>query len=254
MKQNNLPTNTFFDINKLPKEYGILVFPISLSRTHLGTGQSPQECMDYVKHFSPDKVTAPKIGLNMIYGDFLYFHSKEIAADLKNKYTALMLNHKRAFQNLLTKEWNRFQIQQAFSFESWSQLYMDYNGDFASDFGHLKEYYKNDEKFQQYVKEDTKFCNRELSDEQVDFFLEEHLIFYLLSKGQIYLPNQHVNGREEWILWCYPGAPLKAQIYLYQKNFLKHDNPKNIYQNCTYNLETKKLIDFTRIDLDTYEY
>ena len=251
---NNLPKNTFFDINKLPKEYGILVFPISISKMHGGTGQSAEECLEYIKHFSPSKVSAPKIGLNMVYGDFLYLHSKEPAAELKNKFMSSVLNHKRAFQNLLQKEWDRFQIQQAFSYESWSQLYMDYDGDFASDFSKIKNLYAEDKQFQKYIEEDTLFCKRELTEDQINFFLEEHLMLYLLSKGKIHLPNQHVNGREEWILWCYPGVPLKGQVYLYQLNPLSFDNPKNKYQDSTYDLESKKLIDYMNIDLDTYNY
>lgn len=249
-----LPKNVFYDLNKLPREYGILVFPISISRMHAGTGQSPEECMEYIKYFSPSKVSAPKIGLNMIYSDFLYLHSKEPAAELKNKFMASVLNHRRAFQKLLQKEWNRFQIQQAFCYEAWSQMYMDYEGDFASDFSKIKNLYAKDRKFQSYVKEDAVFCHRELTEDQINFFLEEHLIFLLLSKGKISLPNQHVQGREQWILWCYPGAPLKAQVYLYQLNPLGMENPKNPYENCTYDLQSKKLVDFTHVDLNTYNY
>jgi hypothetical protein len=100
------------------------------------------------KTFSPSKVTAPKIGLNIIYGDFLYFHSREPASELKNKFMASVLNHRRSFQRLLKKEWNRFQIQQAFSYEVWNQLYVDYEGDFASDFSMIKNLYTKDKKFQ----------------------------------------------------------------------------------------------------------
>lgn len=250
----NLPNNTFFDINKLPKEYGILVFPISISRMHEGTGQSPKECMEYIKHFSPSKVTAPNIGLNMLYGDFLYLHSQEPASNLKKKYMTEASKHRRGFESLLTKEWERFQIRQAFSFESWSQLYMDYDGDFASDFSKIKKIYEKDEKFQEYVKEDTDLAGRELTEDQINFFLEEHLMFYLISKGKVGLPNHHVQGKEEWVLWCYPGVPLKGQAYLYQLNPLKLDNPKNPYQNSFYDLESKKLVDFGRVDLETYNY
>jgi hypothetical protein len=251
---SSLPKNIFYDINKLPKEYGILVFPISIARAEHKNGQSPLECMEYIKYFSPSKVSAPKIGLNIIYGDFLYFHSKKPAAELKNKFMGVALNHRRAFQKLLQKEWNRFQIQQAFSYEVWNQLYVDYDGDFVSDLYKIKALYKKDKQFQKYIKEDAKFYHKKLTEEQVNFFLEEHLMFYLLSKGKIHLPNQHVQGREQWILWCYPGVPLKAQIYLYQSNPLRFNNPKNIYENSTYDLESKKLIDFTRIDLETYDY
>ena len=107
----SLPNNTFYDINKLPKEYGILVFPISLVRTDNGSGQDPKQCHDYIIHLATDKVADTKIGLNMVYGDFLYLHSKEVAATLKQKFMNLVLNHKNAFQNIIKKDRQRIQIQ-----------------------------------------------------------------------------------------------------------------------------------------------
>ena len=65
------------------------------------------------------------------------------------------------------------------------------------------------------------------------------------------LRNDYVQGNEDWVLWCYPGKPLKAQIYLTQKNFFNLKNPKNAYENAFYDLEEKKLYDFKRIDLAT---
>ena len=102
--------------------------------------------------------------------------------------------------------------------------------------------------------EDAQYCKRELTDEQLNFFLEEHFMLYLISKGKVILPNEYIQGREKWILWCYPGKPLKGQIYVYQKNPLNIELSENPYQNCFYDLESKKLIDFMRIDLDTYNY
>lgn len=253
-KESPLPKNVFYDINKLPKDYGILVFPISLARTENSTGQDPKQCLDYIKHLATDKVSETKIGLNMVYGDFLYLHSKEEASTLKQKFMNIVLNHKNAFENLVRKEQQTFQIQHGFSYEVWNQLYLSYKGDFGSDFKKFKKDYLEDDSFQRYVLEDAVYCNRDLTEEQLNFFLEEHLMFYFLSKKQVVLPNEYIQGREKWILICYPGKPLKAEIYVYQKNFLSLENPENIYENCVYDLEAKKLIDFTRIDLDTYNY
>ena len=251
----NLLANTFFDINKLPKEFGILVFPISLTRVDHDNGQSPQQCMDYIKHFSPSKISEPKVGLNMIYGDFLYLHSKEPASSLKDKFTNLVMRHNNGFKNLLNKEKDRFQIQHAFSYEVWNQLYLDYKGgDLGNDLMEFKKWYESDPLFKKYVAEDAVFCGRELTPEQENFFLEEHFLFYVIAKKRIVLPNQYIQGREEWILWCYPGVQLKGQIYVYQQNPLKLDVPENPYQNCVYDLESKKLVDFMRIDLETYNY
>ena len=166
----------------------------------------------------------------------------------------MVLGHKNKFQKLLTQEWNRFQIQHAFSYEVWNQLYLNYDGDFKSDYERFRQASLKDEKFLQYLKEDADFCGRELTDEQASFFLEEHFMFYLLSKKQITLPNEYVQDRERWILWCYPGKVLKGQAYVYQKNPLDLQAPENPYENCAYDLEAKKLIDFMRIDLETYNY
>jgi hypothetical protein len=244
----------FFDINKLPKDYGILVFPISIARTDNGTGQDPNQCLEYVKHFSPSKVIEPKVGLNLIYGDFLYFHSKEEARTLKQKFMNLVLKHKNTFQKLVRKERERFQIQDAFAYEVWNQLYLSYEGDFDSDFREFKRMYSEDALFQKYVKEDVEYAKRELTEDQINFFLEEHLISYLLSKKRIFLPNQYIQGREQWVLWCYPGAPMKAEIYTYQKNPFNLEAAENLYQNHVYDLESKKLIDCLKVDLESYNY
>ncbi len=245
----------FFDINKLPKDYGILVFPISIARAEHKNGQDSDQCFEHVQHFSPKKIAEPKVGLNMIYGDFLYMHSQEPASSLKKKFMGIVLGHKNSFQRLINKNWHDFQIQQAFSFQVWNQLYLDYkDGDFSCEFNRIKKIYQEDNYFQKLVADDAVFCNRELTEEQLDFFLEEHLMFYLLSKKRISLPNEYVQGRERWLLWCYPGFALKGEIYLYQKNFLNLEALENPYQNCFYDLEKKLLIDFTKIDLDTYNY
>lgn len=246
--------NEFFDINKLPKGFGILVFPISIARADNRTGQGPEQCMEYVRHFSPSKIAETKVGLNMIYGDFLYLHSKEEAGTLKQKFMNIVLNHKNAFQKILKKAWNDLQIQHAFSYEVWNQLYLSYDGDFDADFRKFKKQYLEDKIFQKYVQEDADHFNRELTEEQLNFFLEEHFMFYLLSKKCVQLPNEYVLGREEWVLWCYPGVPLKGQIYVYQTNPLSLEAPGNTYQNSFYDLESKKLVDYLRIDLETYDY
>lgn len=247
-------TDKFFDINKLPKDFGILVFPISISRIDNNTGQSPEECLKYVQHFSPKKVSEPKIGLNMIYGDNLYMNSKEEAGSLKNKFMNMIIGHKNAFSKLIHKNRLNFQIQHAFSYEVWNQLFLDYEGDFSFEFRKFKKIYSEDKLFQKYVSDDAEFCKRDLDEYQLNFFLEEFLIFYLSAKKKIRLPNEYIQGREKWILWCYPGAPLKGHIYAFQKSFFNLEAPENPYQNNWYDLEAKKLIDYTKIDLEKYNY
>ncbi len=251
MKQNNLPSNTFFDINKLPLEKGLLLFPISMSR--IRNRQSAESLLEDIRHFSPSKVSKPLIGLNVIYGDFLYLYSDKPAPELKNSFMKEVINHKNGMQKLIEKNFLEFQIQHAFNYMVWNQLYVGTN-DFSQKFTEIKRLYAQDRLFQKYIQEDCGYYGRPMEENQINFFLEEHLMQYLLVKGQIKLPNEYIQNQEKWILFCYPGNPPKASVYLFQLNPFNLNNSDNLYQNAEYNLETKKLIDFTRVDLDTYEY
>ena len=107
METKNL-INQFFDINKLPPEEGILVFPISMSR--ISNSQNAKNCWEYMKIFSPDKIIKPIVGLNFIYGDYLYFNSDEKASILKNKYLSLILSHKNNFLKIIFILENQLQM------------------------------------------------------------------------------------------------------------------------------------------------
>ena len=74
----------------------------------------------------------------------------------------------------------------------------------------------------------------------------------LLMKNQVKLPNEYIENQQKWVLFCYPGRPLKSFVYFSQLNpfdLVWEDNP---YQNSHYDLEGKKLINMDNIDLDTY--
>lgn len=242
-------TNKFFDINKLPLEEGILVFPISMSR--ISNAQNSKKCWEYLKIFSPEKVVKPLIGLNFIYSDYLYFNSNEKASKLKEKFIQLMLNHKNEFLRILSK--NPMYISKAFSFTTWNQVVLECRN-FTMYLGELKKIYQKDKEFKKYLKEDVKKSEMKFNANQLNFFLEEILLSYLIAKGKVRLHNDYVQDHQKWILWCYPGKPLKSQIYVFQKNFLKLKNPKNTYENTMYDLEEKKLYDFSGIRLSSLNF
>jgi len=246
-------TNKFFDINKLPAEEGILVFPISMSK--ISNAQDAKHCLEHLEHFTAakgNKIMKPLIGLNFVYSDYLYFHSDEKGSALRNKFFPLSVSHKNNFLKLLKR--NPWYIEKAFSFLTWNQILLE-SRDFVTYFGNLKKIYRKDKKFQQYMLDDLKMQGKiKLDENQLNFFLEETLLFYLIAKGKIKLYNEFIQGHEKWILYCYPGPPLKSQIYLFQKNFFKFKNPKNKFENAYYDLSKNKLYEFDRVDLDTIEF
>ena len=94
---------------------------------------------------------------------------------------------------------------------------------------------------------------KKLDENQVNFILEETLFVYLIAKGKVALKNDYIQDHEKWILLCYPGKPLKSEIYFFQKNLFKLTHPRNQYENAFYDLEEKKLYDFTRTDLESLD-
>lgn len=247
----NREENQFFDINKLPAEKGLLLFPISMSR--ILNRQSAPECLEDIRNFSPSKVVQPLIGLNFIYGDFLYLYSDKPVPELKNTFMTQTINHKNEMSKLLSKNNIEFQIQHAFNYMVWNQLYVG-TTDFNVKFNKLKKMYQGDPIFQKYIEDDCNFCGRPMEDNQLNFFLEEFLMMYLMARGEVKLPNDYIENQQKWALICYPGNPLKGHIYVLQKNPFKLDWKENKYQNCFYNLQTKKLIEADRVNLETYIY
>jgi len=253
---SGLPQNTFFDINKFPVMEGMLVFPISMSRIS-NESQNAKKYWEYLGHINPSKINknAPhsKVGALFVYGDFLYLYSDEKASVLKRRYMDLVASHKNSFNNLL--QGDPYLIGDSISYKVWNQFYLDCDK-FVFYLDNLKKIYDKDETFQKYISDDLERLDnpkRVLDENQLRFFLEEHLMLYLISKGEMKLENSFINGHEKWILVAYPGKPLKAHIYLHQKNFFHLDDPQNAYQDSWYDLEGKKLYDFKRIDLESFD-
>src|SRR6266481_3670238 len=134
-------SNEFFDINKLPAEKGLLLFALSMNR--LFNRQDPEHCIKDVRIFHPNKVSKPLIGLNFIYSDFLYLYSDKPAPELKESFMHQVINHKNGLQKIIQKNNLDFQIQHAFNFMVWNQLYVGTN-DFNHLFDEVKKLYKQD--------------------------------------------------------------------------------------------------------------
>ena len=248
--------NEFFDIGKMPTWTWLLWFPISIS--NIPNKQDPLKCLEYVEIFSTKSHEERRdnwIGVHFSYTDFLYLYNDSSTASVKNKYMNMELNHKNGVLNLLKKD-KKYSLG-FFSFGVWNQLYLDikWGLHFPELLRDLRKIYDNDQLFQKYMKEDAKLFGKELDENQINFFLEEHLMVYLVNKWMIWFPqNDFIRDRQDWILMCYPGTMLKHLAYILQKNFFKLENPKNIYEDCLYDTNKRLLYDVSRLDLETYNY
>lgn len=250
MKNPKEEKNVFFDINKLPGEKGLLLFGLSMNKLDYG-GQRAEDCLGFIRNFSPSKVSKPFIGCNFIYSDFLSLYNEKPGSKLKDTLMNQTIRHKNSLQKLLAKNNIELQIQHSFNYLVWNQLYVG-TIDFHELFIKLKELYWKDKKSQSFMKEDCEVYGREVTNLQIFFYLEEILMFYLLTHNKVKLPNEYIEGQQKWILYCYPGRPLKSTVYIYQLNPFNLSWDENPYARAHYDLESKQLIEFDRVDLDTY--
>jgi hypothetical protein len=241
--------NVFFNINRLPAEKGLLLFGLSMSK--LSNRQDAKNCLNDLRPLAIQKMSKPLIGLNFIYSDFLSLYSDRPATELKNSFMEMVIQHKNEMQKLIQKEALEFQIQHGFNYMVWNQLYVGTN-DFNEKFRDIKSLFAKDQKFQKYVMEDIEVFGREMGENQINYFLEESLMFYLLIKNKVKLPNDYIENQQKWILFCYPGRPLKSTIYLTLINPFKLNWAENPYQNAFYDLEGKQLIKYEDVDLESY--
>lgn len=237
----------FFDINKFPREWGIVVFPISMTR--IGNVQSPSECIDAL-YFLKQKISINRTGANFLYSDGLYMNFEKDVYETKNKFAQNTVSHMRGVKNLIKKHYQDFQIESAFSFESWFQMYLSHE-DFFNAFKTVKDLYASDEKFRKQVALDAEEQGKELNECQISFYLEEHTFGYLILNRELELRNNFVNGQEQWVLMAYPGKPPRGQIYLFQQDPLKINSDSNPYKG-QYDLVEKKFIDYNKVDLDSF--
>lgn len=243
----NQEKNELHDLNKFPATWGMLLFPISMSR--IDNSQSPQEYESYLKYFT-SKVQTPKVGIHFFYTEGLYMNFEEKAFETKNAFIQKMVNHKNGVKKILKKNFLEFQIEKAFTFQSWFQMCLSSN-DFLFVLKMARDFYDNDKRFQELIEEDAKLVRRALDEKQLQFFLEEFTFSYLAVYGKFEITNPYVEGKEEWELLAYPGKPFLSQIYFVQKNIMNFEKKEKAYIGH-YDLLQKKYYDFLDIDVDNF--
>jgi hypothetical protein len=240
--------NEFFDVNKFPRSPGIFYFALSMPL--LNNVQHPKELYASDEHII-SKICVSNTGVQVVYTDNLYLYSDEPAADLKLKHQKMIEVHKQGWLKLIKQ--NVYMVPNAFTFMTWNQLQLDC-ANFTEYLAKFRQIYERDTKLQTYLEADIRGAGRSVTRNSVGYMLEEILLDYLVMKGQVRLRNDYTMDREEWILNTYHGKPHRSHIWLHQQNYFQFDNSKNIFQNSWYDVLNRKLYDFDRLDIDTFNF
>jgi hypothetical protein len=229
-------------LNKLPKEPGLLLFPISMSRIY--SSQNGKKTLERLLHFEK-KVSRTNVGLAIVYTDGLYQKYNQEAEDKLHKYFEMMQVHKNAYLKELRKT---TLIEKGTSFTVWNQACL--HAERFTDYYHkLLALYQSDTQLQKHVHEDIRNSKKIIERKNELFVLEELLLCYLILKGKTTISNDFLLSSQQWILLCYPGPASQVFTYFFQNNFFNLDNPLNTYQHHYYDLDSKTLYDYRMITL-----
>lgn len=247
---NNINTYTK-PLEKFPNKEWAIIAPISLSKVL--NDQSPENIKETLYDLLP-KVKTPGISVSILHTTSLY---GKFDWDYRKWERITEQTNRTLINSLSTEVTKPLAINMNYlQFINRSQLRLLALVDIEWCFNKLSDIYENDSEFQELMKLDCQECNRELSNEQINFFLEEHLITTLVSRNKIII-SQTLVQNPKWQLRMYPGAPLRHQVYMMQKRiWLGSPNYKNWiqqYEYSWYNSENKLMYDMSKIDLDTYK-
>ena len=228
------------DINKLPSD-GYLIFPLSMSR--LPAGQNPEELYKAIENFD-DKITNVGIDGVFLYTNGLYFNNDESALTVRKRTNNQMLQHKNAFYSMIVK--GKKYIPQSMHFIPWDYVILN-SPRFVEYYSTLMKLKDEDNAFKQLL--ETGLGEREHSEANVSFLIEELVVNHIIRQGMIEFPKTLVK-KDSFRLFVYPGPYFKAELYLWKNNILpvnkEYDNP---YAGAQYNWAEKVLYKFDDLDL-----
>jgi hypothetical protein len=240
--------NEFHDVNKFPRSPGIFYFALSMPL--LNNVQHPKELYAADEHII-SKICVSNTGVQVVYTDNLYLYSDEPAADLKLKHQKMIEVHKQGWLKLIKQ--NVYMVPKAFTFMTWNQLQLDCPN-FTEYLAEFRRICDRDEKLRSYIAADIEGTGRNVTRNSIGYMLEEILLDYLVMKGHVRLRNDYTLDREEWILNTYHGKPHRSHVHLHQQNYFQLDNPRNIFQNSWYDVLNRRLYDFDRLDIETFDF
>jgi hypothetical protein len=226
-----------FDINTISDE-GYLILPLSMSRLH--AGQSPEEVYEILRFFLK-KLEKYSNDVILLYTNGLYFNSEDISFEKRKKTNEQMLNHSMALRKLVEKR-KEF-IPGALHFLPVDYIILN-SPKYKDLFDKLKKLEKDDKKFQEKLKYDSK--EREYNEANINFLIEEIVLHHLILERQIEFPRTLVKS-DIWRLIVYPGEYLHSYSYLLKEKILKKEDKINPFGGCHYDFAKKKLFDLIQV-------
>lgn len=231
-----------FDISSVPKD-GYLIFPLSMSR--LSNVQSGKELYEFLKFFEK-KISKISLDVIFLYTNDLYLNSDDRAIEVRKTSLNKMTNHKAEFLNILLKE--KKYVPQAFHFLPWDYVILN-SENFLKFKDTMLRKLESDTTFKKNLLQDLEEINRDKTEANIGFLIEEIIVTHLLLQQDIILPHT-LTSADGWRLVCYPGKPINSLRYTNKHNLLpkRSDLQKQqlLFSHSFYDMKDRVIIDLDK--------
>ena len=237
--------NALGDIKKLPRQNGVLLFPISMDK--ISGDLSAENIFKVIEKQIYSIWNNFPLSIIFLYtGDV----NSRYNLGLKSKFDKQIEKHKLDSKRIIN--YSNSLNGDAFSFLDWDELF---NSDkvVKSLFSDLKKIYLSDEKFQSIVKSDLEKSGIDFNSNNINFLLEEMILPYLFTNEVIDFKDIFTKDSVRFKLNCYSSNCSKSLFYLQKRNFFNMEKCDNVYRNCFYNFKDKFLFDFDSLDFDNFD-
>lgn len=220
-----------YDLTKIKNE-GYLILPLSMSKLASGCSQDPMKVYEVIVSFVKNKFHYYSNDVLLLYTNGMYMNTSQPALDVKKKMSNIAFTHANTLKKIVDK--NKYIIPPALHYLPSDYILLN-SPEFATFMTILKKREKEDELFRIAIKMDMRKGVTSYEEADVNFLLEEIVLYHILRQHLAELPRTLVK-RDTWRLIAYPGSYQYSDCYQWQNRILPQTDKINPFASGQYNL------------------
>ena len=191
---NDAKIDSTGDIKVLPRQNGVLLFPISIGK--IEKEMSAENIFNFLETELHSKWRNYPLSIVFLYTGNVY---SKYGFDSKKNNDYKVEKHKLECTRIIN--YSNYLTMDAFSFVDWNDLF---NSDsyVKEKFEELKNIYLSDQMFQNIMKSDLKRAGKSLDSNNINFLLEEMFLPYLFVKNKIDVKDKFTKNTKKFKLIC----------------------------------------------------
>lgn len=235
------------NLKEFPNQPGLIIFPISMAK--INDEQSPEKIFNFIVEKILRKLwKGEPISILILYSVFFY---KKYGMQINN-IENLAKEHEFKLKKLISSV--PYLEKSAYTYMDWEELIENHlnKEKFQTYLNFLSQYITKNETFENCLKLDLQRLQKEDTNENRLFLLEETVILHMILKEDTFkFKDNFTQNKNKWIILMYAGPALKLYAFLHQNDlFNLNKNSKNIFQDTFYDFKSEFLYQYNKIDIN----